>query len=74
MKKQIKTAYNALVEEYHDLRKQDTSVKFYKEVLETPVMMKLTGNVRRLFLLGYRLNNIYEMSTNEVKLILGGLR
>lgn len=46
MKTQIKKAYDELAEYYHKLRKQDSSVKFYKEILETPFLLKLSENVR----------------------------
>jgi len=46
MKRQIKIAYDKLAEEYLALRKEDSSVKFYKEVLETPFLLKLVGDVK----------------------------
>jgi ubiquinone/menaquinone biosynthesis C-methylase UbiE len=46
MKKQIKEAYSELAEHYTKLRKEDSPVKFYKEILETPVFVKLLGNIK----------------------------
>jgi len=46
MKIQVKQAYDGLAEHYLKLRKEDTSVKFYKEILETPYLLKLLGNVK----------------------------
>ena len=46
MKNQIKKAYDELAEHYHKLRKEESNVKFYKEILETPFLLKLTGNVK----------------------------
>ena len=46
MKKQIKEAYDELGEHYLKLRKKDSFVKFYKEILEDPYLFKLVGNVK----------------------------
>ncbi|MFH1211923.1 MAG: class I SAM-dependent methyltransferase [Candidatus Woesearchaeota archaeon] len=46
MKKEIKKAYNKLAGEYYELRKKDSKVRFYKEMLETPFLMKLAGVVK----------------------------
>ncbi|MBT7902783.1 class I SAM-dependent methyltransferase [Candidatus Woesearchaeota archaeon] len=46
MKSQIKKAYDGLAKHYHKLRKEDSSVKFYKEILETPFLLKLVGDVK----------------------------
>jgi ubiquinone/menaquinone biosynthesis C-methylase UbiE len=46
MKVQNKKAYNELAGKYLQLRKEETSVKFYKELLETPYLFKMVGDVK----------------------------
>jgi len=46
MKNKIKKVYDELAEDFLHERKQDNPSKFYKEILETPTLLKLTGNVK----------------------------
>ncbi len=46
MKEGIKFTYNALVGEHISLMKKDSENKFYKVILETPFLLKLTGDVK----------------------------
>lgn len=46
MRDQIKVAYDQLAEDYYKLRKKESNIKFYKEILENPFLFKLIGNVK----------------------------
>lgn len=43
MKQSTKKVYDELAGEYFKLRKSETNIKFYKEILETPYLLKMIG-------------------------------
>lgn len=45
-KLKIKKVYNQLSKDFLKRRKKDSSDKFYKELLETPFLLKLLGDIR----------------------------